>query len=80
MIDNGTRAAGRVLTPHEAAERLSIRPRTLESWRQRGLGPPVTFVGRLARYREADIEAWLSGRRVEFEPEQGPARSRTRLP
>lgn len=43
----------------EAAALLGIKPKSLEAWRQRGQGPRYRKIGRLVRYTEADVLAWL---------------------
>jgi len=39
-----------------------ISPRTFQRWRQRGLGPKFFRVGIQIRYRQSDLEKWLSSR------------------
>lgn len=46
-----------------AAERLNLRPKTLENWRSQGLGPAFFKVGGKIQYDDADIDAWLATRR-----------------
>lgn len=41
------------------AARLGVSRSTLQSWRYTGRGPRYLKVGRLVRYRNADIEAFL---------------------
>lgn len=48
------------LTTQEAAEYLKLSPRTLEGFRNRGGGPKFYRRGRLVRYRQADLDAWLA--------------------
>lgn len=51
----------RLLTTAEAAERLAVSPRTLESLRLRGGGPVFRKLGRRAvRYAPADIESFIA--------------------
>lgn len=56
----------KLLTPRQVAELLEVRPRTLESWRVSGDGPPFVRVGvgsrGPVRYRRADLERWLAAR------------------
>ncbi len=40
------------------AQRWLISQRTLEAWRNRGIGPTVTKIGSCVRYRLADVEAY----------------------
>lgn len=37
---------------------------TFRNWRIAGKGPPYHKVGRLVRYRRADVEEWLASHRV----------------
>ncbi len=47
-------------SPEDAAVILGISDRTLENYRVRdGGGPPFTRVGRLVRYKVADLRAWM---------------------
>ena len=43
---------------------LGISSVTATKWRARAEGPPFIKVGRLVRYRRADVEAWLVSRTV----------------
>jgi predicted DNA-binding transcriptional regulator AlpA len=48
-----------VLTTVEAAQRLSLSPRTLERLRWEGSGPRYCKIKHSVRYRESDLIAWL---------------------
>lgn len=48
------------LTTQEAAEYLSLSPRTMEGFRLKGGGPKFYRRGRLVRYKQADLDAWLA--------------------
>jgi predicted DNA-binding transcriptional regulator AlpA len=51
----------RLLTTAQLAERLQVPESTLRRWRMDGRGPTVTWLNpRRARYRPADVEAWLA--------------------
>lgn len=53
----------RLLTSNEAAKYLASSPRTLETWRARGQGPPyIAFNSRAVRYRLEDLEEWVKNR------------------
>lgn len=39
-----------------------INALTLADWRCKGTGPAYIKVGRLVRYRLADLDAWMNGR------------------
>lgn len=43
---------------------LGISSVTATKWRAKAAGPPFIKVGRLVRYRRADVEAWLVSRTV----------------
>jgi excisionase family DNA binding protein len=57
-----------LLTAREAAQLLGLRESTLRDHTRRGLVPHVR-IGRLLRYRERDLLAWLDGLR---QPVQRP--------
>ena len=46
----------------EAAERLGLSPRTLETYRCTGAGPWYYRLGGCVRYTETDLEVWAAGR------------------
>lgn len=51
-----------------AAEYLDVKPHTLEIWRATGRHRiPFIKVGRLVKYRRADLDAWLQSRTVNAE-------------
>lgn len=53
------------LLPIEAADLLGTSPRTLETWRSRGEGPPYVKVGAKAiRYPRGPLLEWLRSRTV----------------
>jgi predicted DNA-binding transcriptional regulator AlpA len=47
---------------------LGISSVTATKWRAKAEGPPFIKVGRLVRYRRADVEAWLASRTVGRRP------------
>ncbi|MFT5394284.1 MAG: putative DNA-binding transcriptional regulator AlpA [Gammaproteobacteria bacterium] len=52
-----------LLTEHEAARYLNFTPRALQAWRGRGGGPPfVRISSRAVRYRQSDLEAFVTAR------------------
>lgn len=56
-------AIERLLNEIQVAEMIDVKPQTLQSWRATGrYGLPYIRVGRLIRYRLADVEAWLLSR------------------
>lgn len=52
--------APRLLTEKEAAERLGLSVRTLQAWRQRGLGPEYVKLSRAIRYRPESLDAHVA--------------------
>jgi hypothetical protein len=48
----------------ETAEALSLSPRTLRKWRQRGIGPPWVKVGRRVVYSDESCLAWLKSSEI----------------
>lgn len=58
-----TIAPPRFLSSDQAAEYLGVAPQTLRAWRYlKRYALPYTRVGRLVRYRVADLDAWLESR------------------
>ena len=57
-----------LLSPREAALRLSVSTRTLWTWTARGWLPAVR-IGRLVRYRPADLERFALERLAAVTPE-----------
>ncbi len=52
-----------LLTEAQAAVYLGgLTPKALQAWRVRGGGPTFLKVGRLIRYRQADLDGWLESR------------------
>lgn len=54
-----------LLTEKQAARILSVGDKCLQAWRVRGGGPTYLKIGRLVRYKQADLESWLQTRRRE---------------
>lgn len=53
-----------LLSVEEAARYLGVAPQTLHNWRCTGrYRLPCIRVGRLAKYRRADLDAWIENRR-----------------
>jgi hypothetical protein len=60
------------------AERLRVRPRTLEKWRQLGKGPPWRRVGKRAIYPSAGVARWLEAAEANSSDASTPATVRQR--
>jgi predicted DNA-binding transcriptional regulator AlpA len=52
-------AVADLLDETELAERLGVSRSTLQSWRYTGRGPRYLKLGRLIRYRNVDVDAFL---------------------
>jgi len=66
---------GELMTDEQAAQVLSVEPRTLRLWRQtRGL-PHIRITSKVIRYRRSDISAWLERRRTVIPPHRVPSRT-----
>lgn len=55
-----------LLNTNELAKWLGISERAIERWREGKVsgGPPYVRVGKVVRYRRADVEKWLQEREV----------------
>jgi len=49
------------------ADELGVHPITLAKWRLQKKGPPVTWIGRKARYRRGSARAWQRRQEVVFD-------------
>jgi len=50
-------------TERETADILSCSEAALRRWRRLGTGPAFVKIGRLIRYSEQDLAAWIGGQR-----------------
>lgn len=57
----GTRALGQLLDENQTAAILNVRVSTLRNWRWRGVGPRFRKLGRMVRYADADVAAFIEG-------------------
>lgn len=48
-----------MLDQNDVAAVLKVSPKTLEYWRCKGIGPRYIKVGKLARYLESDVKAFI---------------------
>jgi excisionase family DNA binding protein len=51
-----------LMTVQDVSRYLRVPVGTLRNWRVTGAGPPAARIGRHVRYRQADVEAWVSER------------------
>ncbi len=57
-----------LLTPDQAADQLGVTSHTLAVWRcEKRYNLPYTKIGRLVRYRQSDVEEFISSRTVASE-------------
>jgi excisionase family DNA binding protein len=53
---------GRLLTARDVADRLGVHPETVLRWTRRGGLPAIRLPGGAIRYREDEIDGWLTKR------------------
>jgi len=53
-----------MLSVDEVAAYCGVSTKTVYRWNTTGTGPPRYRVGRYARYRRDEVDAWLDGRSV----------------
>lgn len=57
---------GELFDENAAAGYLKLSPRTLQSWRARGIGPAIIKLGRAVRYSRVDLDAFIDRARDTF--------------
>ena len=55
-----------LLTEQQVAERLNCTKSALRRWRREGRGPRFVKIGRLVRYRQADVEDFIERSTVDL--------------
>jgi excisionase family DNA binding protein len=61
----------KLLTAKEVAEQTGLSVETLAQWRSQGRGPHYVKISRnFVRYRQSDLDDWLSQRIVRTEENQ----------
>jgi excisionase family DNA binding protein len=69
--------SARPLTTEDVAQITGLSPETLAQWRSQRRGIPFIKISRnVVRYRQADLDAWLSERIVRVEQDPNYARRR----
>lgn len=53
-----------LLNEKQAAERLGVAVKTMQQWRHYGRGPKWAKIGRLCKYRQADLDAYVASRTI----------------
>lgn len=62
-----TKTQSNLLDTRPAADYLGVTPRTLEVWRcVKRHAIPYIKVGRLVKYRQSDLDAWLESRTIDI--------------
>ena len=51
-----------LLTEDQVANILAVSVRTVQHWRTKKMGPPVTALGRLIRYSRRALMEWIKSR------------------
>ena len=62
MSNNAEQAAAlmdKLLTEKDVSEILQVPCPTLQLWRHKKTGPPFVKLGRLVRYRPAEVDGWV---------------------
>jgi excisionase family DNA binding protein len=54
---------GVLMTQDEVADYLGVKSRNVQRMRDAGVGPKVTYIGRLVRYHIEDVDAWIEQQR-----------------
>jgi predicted DNA-binding transcriptional regulator AlpA len=60
------------------AERIGLKPKTLDNWRSQGTGPPYYKLGARIVYDDAETDAWLATRRRTSTSDPGPVTAKKR--
>jgi predicted DNA-binding transcriptional regulator AlpA len=55
------------------AQRIGMKPKTLDNWRSKGGGPPYLKLGSRVIYDDDEVDAWLAARRRTSTSDPGPA-------
>jgi excisionase family DNA binding protein len=64
-------AGSRLLTPEDVAEMTGLSVETLAQWRSQKRGIPYVKISRnCVRYRQSDLDGWLSERIVRTDQDQ----------
>ena len=48
-----------ILTKQQVAEQLHISVKTLDNWMQHGKGPKPVYMGKLVRFKQSDLDAFI---------------------
>lgn len=65
----------KLLTTAQASEILGLKLNTMEIWRVQGIGPIYRKIGRLVRYAESDLIAYINAGTRRSTSEQAPRMS-----
>lgn len=53
-----------VLDSRALAQYLGCSVAAVRAWKRQGRGPAYCKLGKLVRYRRAEVDAWIAGQRV----------------
>jgi predicted DNA-binding transcriptional regulator AlpA len=75
QVGSGSIASARLLTAEDVAQITGLSTETLAQWRSQRRGIPFLKLSRnVVRYRQGDLDAWLTERIVRVEQDPSDAR------
>lgn len=69
--ENPNELLGELLAAKHIGGEPPLDVKTMQSWRLKGTGPAFLKIGRLVRYRRADLDSWLESRRRQSTSDKG---------
>lgn len=67
---NETTQLDKLMTSKEVAAYLRVSEGMLYDYRAMGVGPNYIKIGKVVRYRQCDVDAWLAKQRIELAENQ----------
>lgn len=58
-VEQAATPIDKLLTEKDVSEILQVPCPTLQLWRHKKTGPPFVKLGRLVRYRMAEVDGWV---------------------
>jgi len=56
--------SNKLITASDVKDQIGTSVNTLANWRSEGVGPKYIKVGHMVKYRQSDIDAWLTSKTV----------------